>query len=278
MKIKDLLPSRPEDMHKGHRGRLLIIGGSERYPGAPALSALGALRSGAGVVTLLSLEKVCAACAARLPEVVYCYDDDKFRWKELAMAQKKIDAVVIGPGLDRSVATELVTSRMWREWKGKILVDGDGINALAAVQKDLRARNDAVITPHEGEAAKLLNTTPDDIRADRFYAVSELSAKWGCAVLKGHHTLVASGEKFFEIKNGGPALSVPGSGDVLSGCIGAFLAMGLEPFDAAVLGATIHGMAGDLLARDGVDGVLASEIADTLRKIIHALRNSKNDN
>ena len=185
MKIKDLLPPRPEDMHKGHRGRLLIIGGSERYPGAPALSALGALRSGAGVVTLLSLEKVCAACAARLPEVVYCYDDDKFRWKELAMAQKKIDAVVIGPGLDRSVATELVTSRMWREWEGKILVDGDGINALAAVQKDLRARNDAVITPHEGEAARLLNTTPDDVRADRFYAVSELSAKWGCAVLKG---------------------------------------------------------------------------------------------
>ena len=278
MKIKDLLPPRPDDMHKGHRGRLLIVGGSERYPGAPALSALGALRSGAGVVTLLSLEKVCAACAARLPEVVYCYEDDKFRWKELAMSQKKIDAVVIGPGLDRSVATELVTSRMWREWKGKILVDGDGINALAAVQNDLSARNDAVITPHEGEAARLLNTTPDDIRADRFYAVSELSAKWGCAVLKGHNTLVASGEKFLEIKHGGPALSVPGSGDVLSGCIGAFLAMGLEPFDAAILGTTIHGMAGDYLAREGIDGVLASEIANALRKVIHALRNPKNDN
>jgi len=277
MKIKDLLPPRPENIHKGHRGRLLIIGGSEKYPGAPALSALGALRSGAGVVTLLSLEKVCAACAARLPEVVYCYEDDKFRWKELAMSQKNINAVVIGPGLDRSVATELVTSRMWREWRGKILVDGDGINALAAVQKDLRARKDAVITPHEGEAARLLGITADDVRADRFYAVSELSAKWGCAVLKGHNTLIASGEKFSEIKYGGPALSVPGSGDVLSGCIGAFLAMGLEPFDAAVLGATIHGMAGDFLAREGVDGVLASEIADTLRKIIHALRNSENN-
>ncbi|MBQ7196022.1 MAG: NAD(P)H-hydrate dehydratase [Synergistaceae bacterium] len=278
MKVRDLLPPRPDDMHKGHRGRLLIVGGSERYPGAPALSALGALRSGAGVVTLLSLQKVCEACASRLPEVVYCYEDDKFRWKELAMAQKKIDAVVIGPGLDRSVATELVTSRMWREWPTKILVDGDGLNALAAVQKDLTARKDSVITPHEGEAARLLETTPDEIRADRFYAVSELSAKWGCAVLKGHHTLIASGEKFLEIKYGNPALSVPGSGDVLSGCIGAFLGMGLEPFDAAVLGATVHGMAGDYLAREGVDGVLASEIADAIRKIINALRNSKNDN
>ena len=272
MNVKDLLPSRPDDMHKGNRGRLLI--GSEKYPGAPALSALGALRSGAGVVTLLSLQSVCAACAARLPEVVYAYEDDKFRWKEVAMHLEKINAVVIGPGLDRSVATELVTSRMWREWQGKILVDGDGINALAAVQKDLSARKDSVITPHEGEAARLLGTTPNDIRADRSDAVAELSAKWGCTVLKGHNTLVADGEKFCEIKCGGPALSVPGSGDVLSGCIGAFLAMGLEPFEAAVLGATVHGMAGDLLARDGVDGVLASEIADALRKVINNLRNN----
>lgn len=277
MNVRDLLPPRPDDMHKGHRGRLLIAGGSARYPGAPALSALGALRSGAGVVTLLSLQKVCEACAARLPEIIYCYEDDRFRWQEIAMTQKNIDAVVIGPGLDRSVAAELFTSRMWREWPKKILVDGDGLNALAVVQDDLKARKDSVITPHEGEAARLLGATPAEVHSDRFYAVSELSAKWGCVVLKGHNTLVASGEKFLEIKNGSPALSVPGSGDVLSGCIGAFLGMGLEPFEAAVLGASVHGMAGDILAREGVDGVLASEIADMLRKVIHALRQSKND-
>lgn len=272
--VRDLLPPRPEDMHKGFRGRLLIAGGSARYPGAPALSALGALRSGAGVVTLLSLQKVCEACASRLPEVIYCFEDDLFRWKEVAFSQKNINAVVIGCGLDRSVAAELFTSRMWREWKGNILVDGDGLYALARAKNDLSLRQNSVITPHEGEAARLLDTTPDDVRADRFYAVSELSAKWGCTVLKGHHTLIASGDKFAEIKHGGAELSVPGSGDVLSGCIGAFLAMGLDAFDAAVLGATIHGMAGDLLAREGVDGVLATDIANTLRKIIHALRSS----
>ena len=273
--VKKLLPPRPEDMHKGFRGRLLIAGGSERYPGAPALSALGALRSGAGVVTVLSLQKVCEACAARLPEVIYCFEDDKFRWKELAFSQKNIDAVVIGPGLDRSVAAELFTSRMWREWPGKILVDGDGLHALASSKDHLQARKDAVLTPHEGEAPRLLDITPDEVRADRFYAVSELSAKWGCVVLKGHHTLIASGEKFAEIKHGGPELSVPGSGDVLSGCIGAFLAMGLEAFDAAVLGTTLHGMAGELLATGGVDGLLASDIAHTLRRVIHTLRTSK---
>lgn len=272
MNVKDLLPPRSADMHKGHRGRLLIVGGSERYTGAPALSALGALRSGAGVVTLLSLQNVCDVCAARLPEVVYCPEDDRFRWKELALAQKNIDALVIGPGLDRTIAAEIFTSRMWKEWPKKMLVDGDGLNALSVTKDDLRARADSVLTPHEGEAGRLLGIPPAAVHADRPGAVRELSERWGCVVLKGHNTLVASGDKYAEVKHGGPELSVPGSGDVLSGCIGAFLAMGLEAFDAAVLGATVHGMAGDILAKGGVDGVLASEIAHTLRKVINDLR------
>ena len=261
-------------MHKGFRGRLLIAGGSSKYPGAPALSALGALRTGAGVVTLLSIQKVCEACAARLPEVIYCFEDDKFRWQDAAFAQNNIDAVVIGPGLDRSVAAEIFTSRMWKEWPRKILVDGDGLNALAVVKEELKPRLDSVLTPHEGEAARLLEVTPDEIRANRAAAVKALSEKWGCVVLKGHKTLIASGDKLIEINHGGPELAVPGSGDVLSGCIGAFLANGLEAFDAAVLGVTVHGMAGDILSREGVDGVLASEIADTIRKVINGLRRS----
>lgn len=273
--LRNLLPSRPEDMHKGFRGRLLIAGGSLRYPGAPALSALGALRSGAGVVTLLSLQSVCAVCASRLPEVIYCFDDDAFRWKDVALAQKNIDALVIGPGLDRSVAAEIFTSRMWREWTQKILVDGDGLNALASSRDDLKHRNDAVLTPHEAEAGRLLSVPTAQVHSDRAGAVRELSERWGCVVLKGHHTLIASGDKFTEIPYGGAELSVPGSGDVLSGCIGAFLAGGLEAFDAAVLGASVHGIAGELLAREGVDGVLASEIANTLRKVIHGLRAGK---
>ena len=272
MSVKDLLPQRPDDMHKGHRGRLLIVGGSESYIGAPALCALGALRSGAGVVSLLSLQKVCDMCSAKLPEVVYCPEDDRFRWKETALAQKNINAVVIGPGLDRTIAAEIFTSQMWREWPGKILVDGDGLNALAVTKDDLRFRTDSILTPHEGEAGRLLGISPDAVHSDRPGAVRELSERWGCVVLKGHHTLIASGDKFAEVKHGGPELSVPGSGDVLSGCIGAFLAMGLDAFDAAVLGVNVHGIAGELLSRLGVDGVLASEIAHALRKVINELR------
>ena len=271
-KLKDLLPPRPVDMHKGFRGRLLIAGGSLRYPGAPALSALGALRSGAGVVTLLSLQNVCEVCASRLPEVIYCTEDDVFRWKEVALAQKNINAVVIGPGLDRSIAAEIFTSQMWREWSGKILVDGDGLNALTVTKEDLRPRTDSVLPPHEAEAGRLLGIPASAVHADRPGAVRELSERWGCVVLKGHHTLVASGDRFAEVKHGGPELAVPGSGDVLSGCIGAFLAMGLDAFDAAVLGANVHGLAGDLLSRLGTDGVLASEIAHALRKVINEIR------
>ena len=271
-KLKNLLPPRPDDMHKGFRGRLLIAGGSERYPGAPALSALGALRTGAGVVTMLSIQKVCEACAARLPEVIYCFEDDKFRWQELAFSQHGIDALVIGPGLDKSIATEIFTSRMWRDWPEKILVDGDGLNALAVVKDELKLRHDSVLTPHEGEAARLLGITASEVHANRVQAVKDLAKKWGCVVLKGHGTLIASGDRVVQISRGGPELSVPGSGDVLSGCIGAFLANGLEPLNAAILGASVHGMAGEILAREGIDGVLASEIANAIRPVFNDLR------
>lgn len=272
MDLKELLPPRPDDMHKGQRGRLLIAGGSQHYPGAPALSALGALRSGAGVVTLMSLNSVCSACAARLPEVVYHAEDNIDLWKYFALSQDRMNALVAGPGIERSYEAQKFIADIWRDWPGKILLDGDGLYALAVNRDELRARKNSVITPHEGEAGRLLGITPEEVHADRTFAVKELARKWGCAVLKGHCTLIASGGKFIEVPHGGSELSVPGSGDVLSGCIGAFLAMGLEPYSAAYLGTSIHGMAGELLARGGVDGVLASEIADSLRTVIQSLR------
>lgn len=272
MNLKELLPPRPEDMHKGVRGRLLIAGGSEHYTGAPALSALGALRSGAGVVTLMSVKRVCEACSARIPEVVYHPEDDITLWKYFAMYHNDIHALVAGPGLERSYEAQKFIADMWHEWPGKILIDGDGLYCLAVDRDELRARKDSVITPHEGEAGRLLGISPAEVHADRMSAVKELSRQWGCVVLKGHGTLIASGGRVEQVNHGGPELSVPGSGDVLSGCIGAFLAMGLDPFSAAVLGANVHGMAGEILARDGIDGVLASEIADTLRPVIHGLR------
>lgn len=274
--IIKLLPGRPEAMHKGDRGRLLVLGGSEHYPGAPALSVLSALRCGAGVVTLLSLPSVCAACAARLPEAVYRPVQD---WGQGAGAaqgqgQKKAGAAVVGPGLERSEEAQDCVVTMWRRWEAPLLVDGDGLFALAMRQEGLPPRDDAILTPHEGEAARLLGTTARAVRADREGAVRALADRWGCVLLKGHGTLVArrGDPAVLRLDWGGPELAVPGSGDVLSGCIGALSAAGLAPFDAAALGGALHGMAGERLAQGGVDGVLASEIAETLRAVLHDLR------
>ena len=301
-KLKNLLPVRRDDMHKGDRGRLLIVGGyvtkqeaaaptpfQERfgisalqnfdlnYTGAPALAALGALRTGAGVVTLLSYPEVCEACAAKLFELVYLPLSESDQWLKAALSKaEEYQAAVIGPGLGRSKEAMLFTIGMWQQWPNKLLVDGDGLYALSVVRDNLQPRADAVITPHEGEAARLLNLTAQDIRANRNESAKKLAELFGCAVLKGHNTLIANNNdnnlKLEEINYGGAELAVPGSGDVLAGCIGAYLANGLNSFDAAVLGASVHGMAGDLLREAyGVDGTLASEIADSLRPAIKNL-------
>ncbi|MBQ6910470.1 MAG: NAD(P)H-hydrate dehydratase [Synergistaceae bacterium] len=249
------------------------------YIGAPALAALGALRTGAGVVTLLSYPEVCEACAAKLFEIVYLPLSEPESWAKAALSKAEdYQAAVIGPGLGRSKEAMLFAIEMWQKWPKKLLVDGDGLYALSVVREILKARDDAVINPHESEAARLLNLNSQDVRADRAESVKKLADMFGCAVLKGNKTLVAKDGELEQINFGGAELSVPGSGDVLSGCIGAYLANGLNNFDAAVLGASIHGMAGDILRETcGVDGVLASEIADNLRLAIKNLRDLKDE-
>jgi hydroxyethylthiazole kinase-like uncharacterized protein yjeF len=280
--IRDLIPSRPSDMNKTDRGRILVAGGSENYPGAAALSTRAALRSGSGIVSLLSLPQVCLACASRLPEAVQL-PAERPSWLETALKElPRTNAAVAGPGLGRSAEALAFAAELWKTWDRPLLMDGDALYALAVSPepepKKLPPRQNAVLTPHEGEAARLLAATPEDVRRNRAEAAERLSRRWGCVLLKGEGTIVASSGaaahiRMARLSQGGPELSVPGSGDVLSGCIGAFLAQGLEPFEAACLGGTLHGMAGaSLKARKGVDGILASEIADELPFVLRSLR------
>jgi NAD(P)H-hydrate epimerase len=283
---RGLPPSRPSNMNKTDRGRILVAGGSENYPGAPIMSARAALRSGSGIVSLLSLPKVCLACASCLPEAVQL-PAERPSWQEIALNElPRTNAAVVGPGLGRSPEAIAFAAELWKKWdKHKpLLMDADALYALAVSPGDLPPRQNAVLTPHEGEAARLLATTPEEIRRNRAEAAERLSRRWGCVLLKGEGTLVAAVAatenggrsatvKLVRLSQGGPELSVQGSGDVLSGCIGAFLAQGLEPFEAACLGGTLHGMAGARLRRRvGVDGILASEIADELPFVLRSLR------
>jgi NAD(P)H-hydrate epimerase len=271
---RGLLPPRPSDMNKTDRGRVLIAGGSENYPGAPILSTRAALRSGSGIVSLLSLPQVCLVCAQGLPEAVQL-PAERPLWLKTALEElPRTNAAAAGPGLGRSAEAIAFAAELWKTWDKPLLMDGDALYALAVSPEELPPRQDAVLTPHEGEAARLLGTTPEDIRRNRAEAAERLARRWGCVLLKGEGTLVAADPlKMARLNQGGPELSVPGSGDVLSGCIGAFLAQGLGPFEAACLGGTLHGMAGARArARRGVDGILASEIADGLSFALRSLR------
>jgi NAD(P)H-hydrate epimerase len=276
---RGLLSPRPSDMNKTDRGRVLVAGGSENYPGAPILSARAALRSGSGIVSLLSLPQVCLVCASCLPEAVQL-PAERPSWLEAALGElPRANAAAAGPGLGRSAEALAFAAELWKTWNRPLLVDGDALYALAVSPEELPPRQDAVLTPHEGEAARLLGTGPEDVRRNRAEAAERLARRWGCVLLKGEGTLVAAGPdengavKMVRLTQGGPELSVPGSGDVLSGCIGTFLAQGFGPFEAACLGGTLHGMAGARArARRGVDGILASEIADNLSFALRSLR------
>lgn len=267
-----LIPPRPSDMNKTDRGRILVAGGCRNYPGAPLLSVLAALRSGSGIVSLLSSAEVCHVCASRLPEAVQLPREDG-AWIDASLEElPRTNAAVAGPGLGRSPAAISFVAALWEKWDKPLLVDGDGLYALAVSSGSCLPRKDAVLTPHEGEAARLLAWTAEEVRRNRVDAVERLSERWGCVLLKGEGSLVASEGKRIRLSQGGPELSVPGSGDVLAGCIGTFLAQGLNPLEAACLGGTLHGMAGRRLRDNmGIDGILASEIANELPLVLKFL-------
>lgn len=272
--VRRVLPRRFPSMHKGDRSTVLILGGSPFYRGAPALAALGALKSGAGVVALGIPEALAGSCAALLPEAVLEPLEGETlspeniaspleRWKDRA------SCLVAGPGMGRTEESIEAVCTLWREWEKPLLLDADALYALARGGKDLPRREDAVLTPHEGEAARLLGTSPEEVRQNRLEAAALLARRWGTVLLKGATTVIAGGSLPLLTASGSPALAVPGSGDVLSGIIGTLLGSGLSPSQAAASAAWIHGMGGRIMEKTaGGEGVLASEIASAIPEVL----------
>ncbi|MBP5211901.1 MAG: NAD(P)H-hydrate dehydratase, partial [Pyramidobacter sp.] len=263
--ILSILPKRSADDHKGSRGGVLIVAGSERYRGAALLAARGALRAGAGIVVLASTAKVCDALSVALPE---CIAEPIVKAEELSDVMKRwrprCSALVVGSGLDRDERARDIC-RIAAKWDGASLWDGDGLYWLAL--ESLRPAG-CCVTPHEGEAARLLRT--ERLSSDRFAAAQEIAESGGIVLLKGYRSIVAErGKAPLIVPRGNRALSIPGSGDVLSGVCGAFLAVGLSRRDALTLGAWCHGAAGERLGMErGLDGILAHEVADTIPLIL----------
>lgn len=253
------LPRRARDSHKGSHGHVLEIGGDHGMGGAILLCAEAALRSGAGKVSVATRAPHVAALLARRPEAMGHAVDDV---QAIAPLLRQADALAIGPGLGqgdwgRALFDAAIASGL------PCVIDADALNLLAQAPRTLPH---AVLTPHPGEAARLLGIDIAAVQADRFACVRELAARHACSVvLKGAGTIIAAPERRPRVIGiGNPGMASGGMGDALTGIVAALLACGLPAFDAACNAAWLHARAGDLAAMRGEAGLLASDVIDQL--------------
>jgi NAD(P)H-hydrate epimerase len=256
------LKPRPRDSHKGSWGHVLIVGGDDGFAGAVRLSAEAALRVGAGLVSVATRPEHRINLAR--PEIM-CHGIKND--KALTLLLSKATVVVIGPGLGQSGWAKKMLGCVFQA-KKPLIVDADALNGLA--KKPIHY-TDWVLTPHPGEAARLLNTTPAAIQSDRVAAVIALQKKYGgVSVLKGAGTLVAMANAVPDLcQAGNPGMGTGGMGDVLSGVIGGLAAQGIPLFAAAKLGVVVHAKAGDLAAQEGERGMIASDLFPYLRRVVN---------
>ncbi len=275
------LSRRPVSTHKGAAGKVAIVAGSPGRTGAALLVARGALRAGAGLVTLCALPEVAEALDRRvLEEMTARLDRTRLR-ASLDENLAGANAVVIGPGVGLDAEARQIVEHVVLSHPGLIVVDADALTHFSGRLPELRtARGKLLLTPHPGEMARLLYTTTTEVESDRFSALTRAVDESGASViLKGMRTLIgAPGELPVVNPSGSPALATAGSGDVLSGIAGAFMVALHDPFRAACVAAYVHGVAGEdwSLAHDGADrGLLAHEIADAVPRVIAAVTRTR---
>jgi NAD(P)H-hydrate epimerase len=268
------LAPRPLEGHKGMFGRVLVVGGSEGMIGAPALAGTAALRSGAGLVVLAVSRSIVAAVLTITPELIALALGSSASEQKLLEAAEKADSLVIGPGLGQMPKAADRLQHLIRLDKAMV-VDADALNLLAAGDRwpsGFRAR--AVLTPHPGEMARLGKLIGrDKVPADdagRLVIAAEAAEAFGqVVVLKGNRTVVTDGRRAYVNTTGDSTLSKAGTGDVLSGIIGTFLAQKMPQLEAAIAGVWIHGRAGELAGqRCGRRSALATDVIDSISKAV----------
>lgn len=268
------LPVRPPTGHKATFGHVLVLAGSYRYTGAAVLTARAALRSGCGLVTLGCPKSAHAAIAAHLLcEMSLPLADaapgvfTRDAVSEVLDAADRTQAVALGPGITTDGPAMEFAQDIAILCPLPMVIDADGINALAGAAQRLEwAEGTRVLTPHPGEAAHLLGCTTAEVLADREQAAFSIATEAHAIVLlKGARTIVTDAERMYVNETGNSGMATAGSGDVLTGVIASLLAQGVPGFEAAVLGAYLHGLAGDLAASGlGQHGMIASDILDHL--------------
>ncbi len=271
--VQSLLPDRLPDSHKGNYGKILLLCGSRGFTGAAALAAMGALRSGAGLVYLGVPESIYAIEAVKLTEpVVFPLPDVDGMFSDSAISRlpdlnDKYDAILIGPGMGQSAGTFALTKYVLENFRGPVVLDADGINVLSAHTHILRGRSfPTILTPHDGEFLRLGGVDG----GDRSAAATALATALGVIILrKGHATVITDGNETYINHTGNPGMAVGGSGDVLAGILVSLLGQGIDPLLAAACAAWLHGAAGDVCASEiGQYGMLPSDMLEVLPRLM----------
>ncbi len=269
------LPPREPDTHKGDVGRVLILAGSIGMTGAAALAGKAALRSGAGLVRIATARSALPIIASLDPCYTTCPlpEDQQGRISAQALPMllnslEEHDVLAVGPGLGISRDLTAIMVELLNKASMPVVLDADGINNLCQ-RRDWPAQvqTRVVMTPHPGEMRRLwASVRRDALPADRQQCAVAFAAEHNVVlVLKGSHTVVSDGRRVYINQTGNPGMATAGSGDVLTGMIAAFIGQGLEPFQAAVLGVAVHGLAGDMAAEHwGMTSLVATDIIDRL--------------
>jgi NAD(P)H-hydrate epimerase len=280
--VRGSFPPRDRDAHKGRFGHLLVVAGSLGKTGAAVLAGRAALRSGVGLCTIAvpaSQQPIVAAQAPEymteaLPETVAQSLSLKARDRIVELA-RRMDAVALGPGLSLDPEAQELARGLIRELPRPMVVDADALSALAGHLDLLRqAAGPRALTPHPGEMARMLGTTIEAVQADRIEVTRTFAREHGVAIaLKGAGTVIAGPDGHVAINpTGNPGMAKGGSGDVLTGIVGALLAREIEPAGALRAGCYVHGLAADVAGRDrGEYGMLASDIIESLPAALRAL-------
>lgn len=262
-----LLGKRNADAHKGDFGHVLVIGGNVGMAGAAMLAAQAAARTGSGLVSVATLPQHATAALQTCPEIMV---HAVASVKELNPLLKQASVIAIGPGLGQDAWAKSLLSRIL-EFDAPMVVDADALNLLAA---EPVLKKSWVLTPHPGEAARLLKSSTQEVRENRLQSVQAIQKQYGgVAVLKGSGSLVASGaandSEVSICTAGNPGMATGGMGDVLTGVIAGLLAQGLSSYDAARFAVQLHAQSADLAAQQGKRGMLASDLFAPLRKLVN---------
>ncbi len=270
-RLASSLAPRPRSAHKGHFGHVLVVGGEQGYAGAARLAAEAAARVGAGLVTVATRTSHATTITATRPELMCQAVDGQ---DQLLPLLERATVIAIGPGLGQSAWAESLLSTALAAGH-RVVIDADALNLMARTTKPGTPSADGserwVLTPHPGEAARLLGCSPHEVQSDRFAAVRGLVERYGgVCVLKGSGTLVLEAGGDIAVAEGGdPGMASGGMGDILTGIIAGLVAQGWSLSEAARLGVCLHAQAGDLAAAGGERGLLAGDLLAPLRALVN---------